>query len=96
MRGVPLTPEPSELELRLKGFSLATAEILYHMPDHPGLLQSFTWQTLDMSPRFPRLHQFLDFWVRNIDGLLHSVRLSHSALLKPQDFRFVDGELKLH
>ncbi len=32
-----------ELELRIQGYRLTTAEILYHLPDHPSLLQSFTW-----------------------------------------------------
>ena len=36
-----------EMELKLKGYRLTTAEILYYMPDHPDLLQSFLWQTYD-------------------------------------------------
>src|SRR5438477_601962 len=39
---------------QLTGFSLTTAEILYRMPDHPSLLQSFIWQEYDVHPRFPR------------------------------------------
>lgn len=35
---------------QLAGARLTTAEIYYHMPDHPGLLQSFLWQTLDVAP----------------------------------------------
>ncbi len=31
----------------LSGFSLTTAEIVYRMPDHPGLLQSYIWQEYD-------------------------------------------------
>jgi hypothetical protein len=26
---------------------LTNAEILYHLPDHPGVLQSFIWQKVD-------------------------------------------------
>ena len=36
---------------QLKGFSLTTAEILYKMPDHPSLLQSYIWQDYDLSPQ---------------------------------------------
>jgi len=36
----------NKIELVLKGYSLFTAEILYHLPDHPRLLQSFVWQDL--------------------------------------------------
>ncbi|MBL8648500.1 usg protein [Sphingosinicella sp.] len=73
-----------------------TADILYHMPDHPHVLQSFTWQTLDMAPRFPRLIRFLDFWSHSIDGMLHSVRIMHGASIRPAEYRFVDHELRLN
>jgi len=33
----------TNLALQLNGYRLTTAEILYHMPDHPYLLQSFVW-----------------------------------------------------
>ena len=32
---------------------LTTAEILYHMPDYPRLLQRYIWQDYDIAPRFP-------------------------------------------
>ena len=44
---------------QLTGYSLTTAEILYRMPDHPSLLQSYDWQKYDIHPRFPRLKQTL-------------------------------------
>lgn len=56
-------------------YRLITAEILYRRPDHPVLLQSFVWQTRDETPDFPRLHEFLAWWSRTLDGALHSVRL---------------------
>jgi uncharacterized protein Usg len=43
------------LELMLKGWRLTTAEILYRLPDHPALLQSFVLQELDLLPDFPAL-----------------------------------------
>ena len=73
----------SEFELRLKGWRLATAEVLYYMPDHPSLLQSFIWQTLDLAPAYPRLKQFLDFWRREIDAVIHSVELASGEGLAP-------------
>ena len=33
--------ERQEFEQRLKGARLLTAEVLYYMPDHPRLLQTF-------------------------------------------------------
>ena len=39
---------------QLRGYSLTTAEILYHMPDHPALIQSYIWQDYDVHPRLAR------------------------------------------
>ena len=53
----------------MKDYRLTTAEILYHLPDHPEiLLQTYIWQDLDIAPRFPVLHKFLDFWHRETGG----------------------------
>lgn len=60
----------------LRGYRLTTAEIIYHLPDHPHLLQTYVWQDYDLAPQFPILHQFLDFWRRELDGPLHSITLS--------------------
>lgn len=72
-----------ELSLRLRGWRLATAEVLYYMPDHPSLIQSFVWQTMDLAPAYPRIHRFLDFWRREIDAVIHSVRLASGEILAP-------------
>ena len=81
---------------QLDGYSLATAEITYHMPDAQSLLQTFVWQDYDLAPKFPALRKFLDFWQRELDGPLHSVRVAHSKLIKPAEFRVVDHELTIH
>lgn len=75
---------PGFLKL-LGGYGLTTAEILYHMPDHPAFLQTFVWQDYDIAPEFPCLIRFLDFWRKELDGALHSVRVGHSKLLKPAE-----------
>jgi uncharacterized protein Usg len=71
------------LTLQMRDYRLTTAEILYHMPDHPGLLQTYVWQELDLAPKFPELQRFLDFWSRSLDGKLHSVRIGSSKLITP-------------
>jgi uncharacterized protein Usg len=76
----------------LAGYRLTTAEILYHMPDHPSLLQTFVWQDYDLHPKFPRLKRFLDFWSHNLDGTLSQILVAHAELIKPVEFRLVDGE----
>ena len=85
-----------EMNLLLKGYRLTTAEILYHMPDHPGLLQSYIWQELDISPKFPVLSKFLRFWEEKIEGPLHSVRVAKCGILCPLDLHHVGKEFVLH
>jgi len=84
------------LALQLKGYRLTTAEILYHLPDHPHLLQTFIWQQFDLAPDFPGLRKFLDFWSRQIDGKLHSVKVAHAPILTPGRMRHVVQSFRLH
>ena len=86
----------TDFRRQLEGYGLLTAEILYRLPDHPKLLQSFIWQTFDLAPHFPELKKFLEFWRRDLEGPLHSVRLAHRQLIKPTEWRLVDAELTLH
>ena len=77
--------------LLLPDYRLTTAEILYRMPDHPAVLQTYIWQELDIAPRFPVLHRFLEFWQRNLDGKLFRVRVAASGIMQPADFRFAES-----
>ncbi|MBV9076262.1 MAG: usg protein [Methylobacteriaceae bacterium] len=81
---------------QMEGYGLTTANILYGLPDHPNLLQTFIWQQYDLAPKFPVLRKFLDFWEREIEGRLHSVTVAHSGLIKPAEFRTVNGVMTLH
>ena len=83
--------ETGEFEQRLRGATLLTAEVLYFMPDHPKLLQTFMWQTLDVAPKYPRLAQFLDYWRREIEAVIHSVRVAHGEPLAIPDWRNANG-----
>jgi uncharacterized protein Usg len=85
-----------EMELMLQGYGLTTAQILYRMPDHPGLLQTFIWQHYDLAPKFPELFRFLDFWREKLDGPLYSVSYTHKKLISPNEWRKVDGEILLN
>ncbi|GGG50005.1 protein usg [Caldovatus sediminis] len=82
--------------VRFPDWRLTTAEILYHMPDHPGVLQTFIWQKIDLAPHFPELNRFLDFWRREIEGPLHSVRVASAALTRPAELRYANGVFSLH
>jgi uncharacterized protein Usg len=81
---------------QVDGFGLTTAEILYRLPDHPALLQSYVWQEYDRAPDYPVLRGFLDWWRREIEGVLHSVRVGHKALIGPADFRPVQAVFRLN
>jgi uncharacterized protein Usg len=72
---------------QMDGYGLTTAEIHYHLPDQPSLLQLYIWQEYDLAPRFPELKTFLDFWTREIEGKLHSVVVAHSRLIAPVELR---------
>ena len=81
---------------QLADYRLTTAEILYHMPDHPGLLQTYVWQDLDLAPRFPELSRFLEFWQRELDGKLHSVKIASQRLIRPAEIRIAGFSATLH
>lgn len=76
-------------ERQLAGYSLTTAEILYRLPDHPAILQSYVWQDYDHAPDFPILETFLEFWRREIEGRLHSVHVSYRKMMSPTDVRLI-------
>lgn len=86
----------SDIRRQLDGYSLTTAEILYYMPDHPDLVQTFLWQHYDLAPRFPRLIRFLDYWTANIEATLAEVRVAHRRLIAPSQMRLVGREWHLH
>lgn len=84
------------MELMLRDYRLTTAEILYHFPDHPVLLQSFIWQEFDLAPKFPTLNKFLDFWNRELDGKIHSVKVMHAELVTPAEIKILGPTIRIH
>ena len=78
------------------GYGLTTAQILYRLPDHRSLLQTYVWQNYDLCPDFPELQGFLDFWQKSLEGVVHSVTVAHSRLIKPAEIKPVDGVFRLH
>lgn len=86
----------ADLMLQLRDYRLTTAHILYHLPDHPKLLQSYVWQEYDLAPHFPELKRFLGFWARQLEGKLHSVEVGSKKLITPEDVQFCDSEYLIH
>lgn len=90
-----------DLVRQLTGWRQTTAEILYRMPDHPKLVQTFLWQDLDRwddDPRrtFPRLRKFCNWWNANLDGPIVRVRVDAAQVITAGELRHVDAELRLH
>lgn len=79
----------------VRDFRLTTANIFYHMPDYPDLLQEFIWQEYDVAPKYPVLQEFLGFWTRELDGKLHSVYVASKKLITPNDHLYYNAELTL-
>lgn len=86
---------PSPIKI-IQDYRLTTVEILYHLPDHPNVLQSFVWQELDIAPDYPALHRFLEFWHREIEGRLHSVRVASAELVNPGRLRHAVSVMHIH
>ena len=85
-----------EFRKQLEGYSLTTAEILYRLPDHPSLLQSYIWQDYDICPDFPVLKNFLEFWARTLDGPLFKITVGHRRLIRPAELKAIGAEFRLH
>lgn len=71
---------------QLREYQLTRTESLYHMPDHPGVLQTHLGQDLDMAPEYPVLKKFLRFWQTNLDGKPQLVNVATGRLVTPVRF----------
>ncbi len=70
-------------------FRLTTIQIFYRMPDYQSILQEFLWQTLDHPPKYPKMQQFLNYWIENIEAPIHSVKIANVEIISPENFRSV-------
>ena len=57
---------------------LVTLNVYYWMPDYENILQQFIWQTIDVKPKYPRIHKFLDYWHNNIDAIVNEIQICES------------------
>ena len=58
--------------------TLVTLNVFYWMPDYENILQQFIWQTMDVKPKYPRVHRFLNYWHNNIDAVVSEVVICDS------------------
>ena len=85
-----------EFRRQLEGYGLTTANILYHMPDYPDILQEYIWQDYDLHPRFPALTKFLNFWTLCLEGPLNRIYVAHARLIKPAEIKAINGDFRLN
>ncbi|MDX2257438.1 MAG: hypothetical protein NW205_00825 [Hyphomicrobiaceae bacterium] len=85
-----------DLTRQLEGYALTTAEILYRLPDHPSLLQTYIWQDYDLNPEFPNLRRFLDFWQSNLDGKLFKVSVCQKRLVSATEVNMLTADYRLN
>ena len=90
-----------DLVRQLAGWRQTTAEILYRMPDHPALVQTFLWQDLDQwhdDPKLtcPRLRRFCQWWNANLDGAIVQVRVAAARVITAGELRHAGVEMRFH
>jgi uncharacterized protein Usg len=86
----------SDFREALSDYRLTTVEIIYHLPDHSSLLQTYIWQEFDLAPNFPKLQSFLDFWNQSIEGKIHSIRISQAPSLIPNNIGYGQCSLSIN
>ena len=57
---------------------LTLIQVYYYMPDYPSVINEFTWQTIDLYPRFPRMNKFLTYWSENIEATINEIYLNYT------------------
>jgi len=51
-------------------------QIYYYRPDHPLIIQEFSWGYEDIIPELRRTHKFLNFWHQNIHAVIEEALIS--------------------
>lgn len=74
---------------------LTTIQIIYYMPDYQSILQEFLWQALDIPPRFPRMMKFLNYWEKNIEAKIHTVKIGNIEIISSNNIQSIDKIYKL-
>jgi uncharacterized protein Usg len=55
--------------------TIVTVNVFYWMPDSQHILQQFVWQTDDIRPEYPRVHEFLNYWYDNIEAVIEEIKI---------------------
>ena len=71
--GDSVLQERNNLTYIIEKWTIASVQVIYHLPDHIHILNEFVWQTEDRRPKFPRIGKFLEYWNKNIEGPIKEV-----------------------
>lgn len=74
--------------LILKRKELVLVGVRYYIPDYTNILNEFYWQTEDIVPDIPRVHQFLEYWRKNIEATIKEVEVSTATKQKYTNVNF--------
>lgn len=73
----------------LNGYEYTLIRVYYYVPDYTSIINEFSWQTMDIPPKFPRIVRFLDYWRTNINAVIKEIDLAHGinrrSLKKAED-----------
>lgn len=78
----------TDMVLILKRKELVFVGVRYYIPDYTNIINEFYWQTEDIVPDIPRVHQFLEYWQKNIDAIIKEVEVSTSSKQKYTNAHF--------
>ena len=53
-------------------------------------------RTMDIAPRYPVLRKFLDFWDRELEGRVHSVRVAGNPIARTGRVRHANVLRTMH
>lgn len=70
--------------------NLVTLNILYYRLDYQNLIQEFLWQTYDVIPELPKIHNFLIFWKDNIEAVIKEVNVAYTYKHNTRNVRMYD------
>ena len=59
-------------------------------------METYIWQEFDIAPQYPRLQDFLQFWLKEIEGKLHSVKVCTGGPLMPNSVHMPTFTFALH
>ena len=77
----------SDFATMLNGHVTVSVNVIYYMPDCKSLLNEFIWTTLDITPKYPRVKKFLDYWEANIEGKIKEVIICDGKPLNITEWR---------